>query len=162
VVFGVTDAGYNEGYPFPWLLGFCRRDSLERNFIALLREGSAQYDIGFYNTYGRVTSRWPIAELALVVGEDSEQPDWRTIEWLLEMNDESLRKLISDHTQDVPLPEFVMRVRDLRDSAEGLDLPDTSLRGLLERAQADGSLDVLEARLEEWVEAQAEREEQDR
>jgi hypothetical protein len=158
IVFGVTDAGWNEGYPFPWLLGFCRRDSLERNFIALLREGSARYDIGFYNTYGKVTSRWPIAELALVVDEDSEQPDWPTIEWLLELDDESLRRLIRDHTRDVELPEYRLRVRDLRDLAEQLDIEDVSLRALMERAHADGSLAVLEARLEEWQEAQAKRE----
>lgn len=157
VVFGITDAGYNEGYPFPWLLGFCKRDSLERNFITLLREGSARYDIGFYNTYGRVTSRWPIAELALVVDEDSEQPDWDTIEWLLEIDDEALRRLIHDYTQDMTLPEFVLRMRDLHDLAQQLDTDDVSLRTLMERAQADGSLDVLEARLEEWVEVLRER-----
>jgi hypothetical protein len=157
VVFGVTDASRDEGYPFPWLLGFCRTDPLERNFIALLREGSSRFDIGFYNTYGRVTSRWPLAELALVVDEDSEKPDWETIEWLLEMDDEGLRRLIRDHTRDVELSEFVMRVRDLRDSAEGLDLQETSLLGLLERAHADGSLKVLEAKIEEWGEAQAAR-----
>ena len=154
IVFGVTDAGWNEGYPFPWLLGFCRIERLERNLIALLREGSKRFGIGFYNTYGRDSSRWPLAELALIVDENSERPDWETIEWLLELDDDALRKLISRHPQDVTLPEFVMRVRDLRDSADGLDLADTSLRGLFERAHADGSLEVLEAKIDEWQEEQ--------
>ena len=64
VVFSLTDAGY-DSYPFPWLLGFCRKGCLERNFIELTFEGRKKFDQCFYVTDGEIFSQWSWASIFL-------------------------------------------------------------------------------------------------
>ena len=101
VVFAVTDVGRNVGYPFPWLLGFCRGDSPERNFVALLREGSQRYDIGFYSTYGTVFGDWQFAKLVLTADPDGEGgAAWDVIDTLLPIEAPGTQSLLRVLAQD--------------------------------------------------------------
>jgi len=50
-----------KGFPFPWLLGFCRLKNLSRNYQQLLNKGSNKFDIGFYssNEIIQTIGGWP-------------------------------------------------------------------------------------------------------
>jgi hypothetical protein len=145
VVYGVTDAAKAEGYPFPWLLGFCRLDDLERNFVQLLHEGWKRFDIGFYYTYGRVTGSWKLAKLALVSDDGNEGADWDAIDELLTLDDKRLGHVLA---ADRESGELLSQVTAIRDYADGTDRGELSLEQLLDQVGKRTSIRKLLERLE--------------
>lgn len=138
VVFGVTDAGAEYGYPLPWLLGFCRLDRCERNFVALLREGSARFDGGFYNTYGRVKGNWRLAQAALRIKDDEEVQDWELMNDLTALADNDLASVFNVAKGD--RVGVLGRVAAARALAEEAGLDGLSLQELFSKAGTGPSL----------------------
>jgi hypothetical protein len=164
VVYGVSDAAHDEGYPFPWLFGFCRRDHSERNFITLLREGASHFDWGFYSTYGKVLGQWRLSGMALSVSDDDEQPRWDLVDQLLSLDDSSLASVLVEGPEDQE--DFLSRIDAIIEGAEeaGYD-EDVSLADLLDKAGGQRSLQAIEERLPAWqrdYDAQVEREDAER
>lgn len=144
VVFAVVDVERNHGYPFPWLLGFCRADNAERNFVALLREGSERYDMGFYSTNGSVFGEWQFAKLALTDDPDGERPAWNVVDALLPMEAPAIQSLLQAHVQG-SLGDLILRLKKIMLSADEAELGSQNLAELLNTAHAGTSLDALEA-----------------
>lgn len=143
-VYCVTDGRYESGYPFPWLLGFCRSDAVERNFVNLLREGSSQFDAGFYATYGvvRNETRWRLAKLAVIMDEDADYAPWAVVDDLLSLDDNAMDEVLRQCDTKKTL-SALERLRMIRSGAEEAGLDDLSLAQLLMRAEAGTSLGKL-------------------
>jgi hypothetical protein len=150
VVFGVDDAGYANGYPFPWLLGFCRRQDLERNFVTLLNEGSEKFDAGFYSTYGKIESKWKLAILALTAHADYAGPQWDLVEKLLTLDGNVLETFYQD-CEDSHLG-LLDRLREILNSADEAGLGELSFAELIDKAGGKPSLLSIEEKLPGWQE----------
>ena len=148
VVYGLCDAGHEEGYPFPWLLGFCHKDNLERNFISLLREGSALFDLGFYCTYGDVSSEWRLANLALSMLDEDLEPRSAVVEELLSLDDNLLEAILAEGPDD---PKgFLSRIDAILRAADEPEVFSDSLPELLEQVDGPPWLAAIERQLREW------------
>ena len=148
VVYGVCDAAIDGGYPFPWLLGFIRRNRLEQNFIELLHCAGDRFDWGFYYTFGTVSGRWRLAKLALTVPYGCDSPPREIIDDLLMLN-EGVRDSILEDSQDEE--HFLSRVQDIKDGAYDAGFKDdVTLLELLRKAGDKGTLASIEEQLPAW------------
>lgn len=155
-VYGLTDAAHPEGYPFPWFLGFCRKDRLERNFIELLRGGAEHYDSGFYSTYGDVSGDWRLASMALSIDKDDQQPRWDVIDQLLDLDEAVLESLLEEGPEDNPA--FILRIAAILEEASVAGFGDDAcIKDLLAAAGDRKSLAGIEEKLPEWQSGYEER-----
>jgi hypothetical protein len=152
VVYGVTDAAREEGYPFPWVLGFCRLLDAERNFVRLLHAGWTRFDIGFYYTYGRISGDWPLAKLALVAEDGDEGPAWVPVTALLTLSNEHLEGVLTEADD----PRFIGRLRAVLEFCD--DYESLSIHEICEAVGERACLSHVEQYIEdneEQIEASA-------
>lgn len=144
-VFSMDDGGCDEGYPFPLLLGFCRSEDLERNFIRFLYEGCCHYDIGFYNTYGKVYGTWLTACFALRVEDDYESPRWNLINWLVTLDKEKFHDILlpyADKDLLALIPRLEVLVDEILPQADMEDLSAAELFAQLGREKTLAQVEV--------------------
>ena len=134
---------------FPRILGFCRTDHLECNFISLLQEGSRRFSSGYYSTYGTVHSVWQLARQALHIAEDDESTDWGAYEELMAL-EECVRAALLREGDEHGTGELLARIRSIHVSIEERCGRGLILAEIITKAGGEPALAAIEQKLPEW------------